>query len=294
MGGKRKGGGGKDDGFDYASFDIDAPRLPEEISEIALTEGGYPYDKKMKLERYEKELHPLQIELLKLQASLEARRERLAIVVEGRDAAGKGGVIAAMTQHLNPRHATVVALAKPTESEQGQWYFQRYIAHLPSAGSASIFDRSWYNRAAVEPVMGFCTPAETAAFLEAVPQLEAMLVRDGIRLIKLFLSVNRATQLKRLHTRHHDPLKQWKLSPIDLKGLGKWDDYTAAFDTMLEATHTSIAPWTVVRTNDKYRGRLGAIRHVLSVTDYEGKDKDAIGKPDPLIVRSGGEPLCDR
>lgn len=273
----------------FADFDIESPKLPGWIADTALTSGGFPYDKRMKGKRYAEELHGLQIELLKLQRSLQTTKGRLVVVMEGRDAAGKGGLIGAIRQHLNPRHAHVVALTKPTEVEAGQWYFQRYIAQMPTAGDMTIFDRSWYNRAGVERVMGFCSKEQLAAFLREAPVFEGMLVRDGIRLIKLYLSVSRETQLKRLHTRHHDPLKQWKLSPIDIKGLTKWDDYTAAQVEMFRFTHTETAPWTVVRSNDKYRARINAIRHVLSQVDYDGKDRKVVGTPDELIVGSGAE-----
>lgn len=274
--------------FDLSSFDIADPELPEEIADEALTSGGFPYDKRLKRKAYETEIEPLQIELLKLQSSIASRKERLVAVFEGRDAAGKGGAIARLTQHLNPRHAHIVALTKPTEAERGQWYFQRYVVQLPTAGDMVLFDRSWYNRAGVERVMGFCTPEEVTRFLAEVPELESLLVRDGIKLVKFFLSISRETQLKRFHTRHHDPLKRWKLTAIDLAAITKWDDYSRAQEEMFAATHTKAAPWTVVRANDKLRARLGVIRHVLSVCDYEGKDKKAVGAPDPKIVGSGG------
>jgi polyphosphate kinase len=271
----------------YANFDIEDPKLPDAIEEAALASGGYPYDKRIKEEKYLEQLHDLHIELLKMHKWLADTKNRLVIVLEGRDAAGKGGVIAALAQHLNPRYAHVVALTKPTETEAGQWYFQRYIAHLPAAGTLTVFDRSWYNRAGVERVMGFCSADQLADFLRDAPAFESLVVRDGIILVKLYLSVGRETQLKRLHSRHHDPLKQWKLSPIDIKGLHKWDEYTAAQEDMFRFTHTSEAPWTVVKSNDKYRARLEAIRHVLSQMAYADKDKAKIGKTDPLLVGSG-------
>ncbi len=271
----------------YADFDIENPKLPSAIADAALASGNFPYDKKLKGDRYLEDLQGLQIELLKLQRSLAAQQQRVVIVVEGRDAAGKGGLIAAMAQHLNPRHAHVVALSRPTDLERGQWYFQRYVAELPTAGDMVVFDRSWYNRAGVERVMGFCTKDQLADFLREAPVFEGMLVRDGIQLIKLYMSIGHEAQLKRLHTRHHDPLKQWKLSPIDLQGLSKWDDYSTAQAEMFRFTHTEQTPWTVVLSNDKYRARLNAIRHILSVLDYAGKDRAVVGKPDPLIVGSG-------
>jgi polyphosphate kinase len=271
----------------FANFDIEDPKLPDAIEEAALASGGYPYDKRLKEEKYLEQLHDLQIELLKMHKWLADTKNRLVIVLEGRDAAGKGGVIAALAQHLNPRYAHVVALTKPTETEAGQWYFQRYIAHLPAAGTLTVFDRSWYNRAGVERVMGFCSAEQLADFLRDAPAFEGLVVRDGIILVKLYLSVGRATQLKRLHSRHHDPLKQWKLSPIDIKGLHKWDEYTEAQADMFRFTHTAEAPWTVVKSNDKYRARLEAIRHVLSQMAYADKDKSKIGKIDPLLVGAG-------
>ncbi|MEW5963665.1 MAG: polyphosphate kinase 2 [Pseudomonadota bacterium] len=268
------------------AFDIDAPELPKAIAAAALTAGGYPYDKKLKLKTYEKELALLQIELLKLQAHIQATGGRIVVVFEGRDAAGKGGCIARFMQHLNPRHARAVALSKPTETERGQLYFQRYMAHMPTAGDIVLFDRSWYNRAGVERVMGFCTPDQLADFLREAPELEGLLVRDGIRLFKIYLTIGRETQLERFHERRHDPLKRWKLTDIDLAAIAKWDEYTKAKDEMFRFTHTAVAPWTVVRANDQRRARLEAIRVVLSAIDYPDKDVDIVGKPDPKIVGS--------
>lgn len=276
----------KDQTSQFTGFDLENPELPEEIDESSFRSGGYPYDERMPRKTYERDLHLLQIELLKLQSWAREKGERIVIVFEGRDAAGKGGTIKRFMEHLNPRHAHVVALAKPTETEQGQWYFQRYVAHLPTAGDMALFDRSWYNRAGVERVMGFCTPAQVKKFLEEVPDFEASLVRDGIRLFKLWLTIGQAMQLKRFHARRHDPLKSWKLSPIDLASLDKWADYSSARDAMLEHTHTKAAPWTVIRSNDKRRARVNAIRHVLNSIDYSGKDKTIVAKPDPKIVGS--------
>ncbi|HEV7464044.1 MAG TPA: polyphosphate kinase 2, partial [Methyloceanibacter sp.] len=205
----------------------------------------------------------------------------------GRDAAGKGGTINKFTQHLNPRHARAVALAKPDEVERGQWYFQRYVEHLPSAGNMVLFDRSWYNRAGVERVMGFCTDVQAALFLAEAPHFEAGLVRDGIILIKLWLTVGREMQLKRFHSRRHHPLKRWKLTDIDIGGLTKWEAYNIAQEAIFRATHTDAAPWTVVRANDKLRARLNAMRAVLSGIDYAGKDVSIAKAPDKLIVGSG-------
>ena len=243
--------------------------------------------KKMKRGDYEDELRRLHIELVKAQAWARETGTRLLIVFEGRDSAGKGGTIKRFMENLNPRAARVVALSKPTEAERGQWYFQRYANHLPTQGEFVLFDRSWYNRAGVEPVMGFCTPEQTEAFLREAPRFEDMLVDDGIVLIKFWLNIGREMQLKRFHDRRHDPVKIWKLSPIDLKALGKWDDYTAARDRMLEMTHTDHAPWTIIRANDKRRARLNAIRYVLSRLNYDGKHRKAIGTIDEQIVGSG-------
>ncbi len=267
-------------------FDLENPQLPAHISEGALTSGNYPYDKRMKRRLYEKELHGLQIELLKLQAHIRKEKKRLVIVYEGRDAAGKGGTIKRFMEHLNPRHAHVVALSKPTETERGEWYFQRYAAHLPTAGDMSLFDRSWYNRAGVERVMGFCTPDQTKFFLREVPAFEKMLLRDGIHFFKFWLTIGREMQLKRFHERWHNPLKKWKISEIDLAAIDKWDAYTEAKEDMLKATHTDATPWLIVRANDKRRTRLNAIRHVLNAMDYAEKDAEVVRTPDPEIIGS--------
>lgn len=273
----------------FAAFDIENPALPDFIKEQALTSGGYPYDKRLGRKVYEKELRLLQIELLKLQSWVRETGERVVILFEGRDAAGKGSTIKRFMAHLNPRHARAVALSKPTETERGQWYFQRYVAHLPTRGDMILFDRSWYNRAGVERVMGFCTEAETAKFLREAPDFESGLIRDGIRLFKFWLTIGREMQLKRLHARRHNPLKRWKLSEIDLAALSKWDAYTQARDDLFRYTHTEVTPWWVIRANDKRRTRLNAIRKVLSEFDYAGKDEDIVGAPDPLIVGTGPE-----
>ena len=265
-------------------FDIDNPKLPSSIADVALTAGAYPYDKKLKREAYEDELVALQIELLKLQAHVQAEGQRVVVVFEGRDTAGKGGCIGRFMQHLNPRHARAVALSKPNDAERGQWYFQRYAQHMPTRGDIVLFDRSWYNRAGVERVMGFCTPDQLADFLREAPQFEGMLVRDGIKLFKFFLTIGRETQLERFHERRHDPLKRWKLTDIDLAAMGKWDAYTEAQHEMFRFTHTAVSPWTVIRANDQRRARLEAIRVVLSACDYEGKDKKVVGKVDAKIV----------
>jgi polyphosphate kinase 2 len=274
-------------GEELPGFDIDDPVLPEAIAENALRSGGYPYGERMKRKAYRKKVRPLQVELVKLQRWVEQKGERLVVIFEGRDAAGKGGTINRFMQHLNPRHARAVALSKPTETERGQWYFQRYVEHLPSAGNIVLFDRSWYNRAGVERVMGFCTEAQAATFLDEVPQFEAGLVRDGIILIKLWLTVGREMQLKRFHARRHHPLKRWKLTDTDILGLTRWEAYNIAQEDIFRLTHTDAAPWTVVRSNDKRRARLNAMRAVLSRIDYAGKDAAVASAPDPLIVGSG-------
>jgi polyphosphate kinase 2 len=267
-----------------AVFDIEAETVPDAILAAAFGSGGYPYDKRMKRKRYEKELEPLQIELQKLLKWVRAEGERLVIVFEGRDGAGKGGAIQRFTQHLNPRHARVVALSKPSDTEAGQWYFQRYAAHMPTAGDIVFFDRSWYNRAGVERAMEFCTQEQTDVFLREAPAFEGMLARDGVRIIKLLLTIGREMQMTRLHARWHDPLKRWKLSPIDFQAIPRFDAYSAAFEQMLARTSTDWAPWTVVRANDKFRARLNTIRHVLSVVPYADKDEAAIGDIDREIV----------
>src|SRR5262245_27151128 len=268
-------------------IDLDDPKLPAAIERTALASGGYPYAKRLKRKPYERELGRLQSELLKLQAHVQAKGQRIVILFEGRDAAGKGGTIARFLEHMNTRHARSVALSKPNDIEHGQWYFQRYIAHLPTAGDIVFFDRSWYNRAGVERVMDFCSEDDVAKFLRDAPDFEELLVRGGIRLFKFYLTLGREMQLKRFHERRHDPLKRWKLSPIDRAAIAKWDDYTRAQTEMFRYTHTASCPWTVVRANDQRRARLEAIRTVLSALDYEGKDRKAVGRPDPLIVGSG-------
>jgi polyphosphate kinase 2 len=268
-------------------FDINDPKLPDWIEEHALTSGGFPYEKKLKGKEYEATLERLQIELVKLHAWQQKSGNRVLILFEGRDAAGKGGTIDAMRQYLNPRLARDVALTKPTETERGQWYYQRYVAHFPTAGEFVTFDRSWYNRAGVEPVMGFCTPDQHRHFLKETPGFEKMIVSDGIRFFKFFLEIGQEMQLKRFHDRRHSPLTNWKFSPIDVAGIGKWDDYSRMRRQMIEETHTPHAPWVVVRSNDKRRARIEAIRHVLEALDYAGRDLEAVGEPDPKIIGKG-------
>jgi polyphosphate kinase len=254
-----------------------------------LGSGGYPYDEKLKKKDFEKQLLGLQLELIKLQDHIQKHEERLVVLFEGRDASGKGSCISRFLGRLNPRHARSIALSKPTDTERGEWYFQRYVCHLPTQGDIVLFDRSWYNRAGVERVMGFCTEEQTSAFLRDAPDFEALLVRDGIRFFKLFLVIGREMQLKRFHERRHDPFKKWKITDIDLAAIKKWDDYSEAQHDIFRFTHTTIAPWTVIRANDQRRARLEAIRVVLSAIPYDGKDEDAVGKPDPKIVGSGPE-----
>ncbi|WP_375163859.1 polyphosphate kinase 2 [Herbiconiux gentiana] len=250
---------------------------------------GYPYDERLDRADYEVGKRLLQIELLKLQNWIKLYGRRLVIVFEGRDAAGKGGTIKRFTEHLNPRGARVVALEKPTNREESQWYFQRYVQHLPAAGEMVLFDRSWYNRAGVERVMGFCTDEQYDEFMRQTPLFERMLTGDGIDLVKLWFSVSAEEQRTRFAIRMVDPVRQWKLSPMDLESLDKWNRYTAAKEAMFAATDTPDAPWTVVKSNDKKRARLEAMRHVLSLYDYDGKDVSIVGRPDPLIVGSAAD-----
>ncbi|MFF7315307.1 polyphosphate kinase 2 [Streptomyces albogriseolus] len=245
---------------------------------------NHPYDRKIRRSEYERTKRVLQIELLKMQRWVKDTGQRMVVVCEGRDAAGKGGTIQRFMERLNPRGARVVALEKPTEREAGQWYFQRYVAHLPARGEIVFFDRSWYNRAGVERVMGFCSEEEYRLFLEQTPLFERLLTDDGIMLVKFWFSVSRAEQRTRFAIRQVDPLRRWKLSPMDLESLDRWDDYTKAKVEMFRATDTSHAPWTVVKNNDKRRGRLEAMRSLLDRCDYPAKDHEALGKPDPLIV----------
>ncbi len=244
----------------------------------------YPYKERMKRKEYEKLKQELQIELLKLQNWVKDSGERILMLFEGRDAAGKGGTIKRFMEHLNPRGAQVVALVKPTEYERGQWFFQRYIQHLPSAGEMIFFDRSWYNRAGVERVMGFCSDAEYLEFMRQAPELERMLVNSGIRLFKFWFSVSRPEQFRRFQARRTDPLKQWKLSPIDLASLDKWDDYTKAKEAMFFYTDTADAPWTVIKSDDKKRARINCMRYVLYHTPYPNKNHDVVIPPDEKLV----------
>ena len=258
----------------------------EELLKISHAAGKYPYPDKIKTKEYEKEKLLLQTELLKVQKWLKAQNKKIVTIFEGRDAAGKGGTIKRFTEHMNPRIARVVALEKPTERELGEWYFQRYVNHLPTNGEMILFDRSWYNRAGVEIVMGFCTKQEHLEFMRQAPVFERMLVNSDTILFKYWFSVTRHEQLRRFHSRKHDPVKQWKLSPVDVQSLDKWDDYTAARESMFFNTNTADAPWVVVKSDDKKRARLACIRHFLYNLDYDNKDTSVVYMPDELICNT--------
>ena len=283
------------DGAISRFFEDDAPAPVRDA--IRRSEKGeilnpsYPHSERMARKVYEKEIAALQIELVKMQAWAKDTGARIACIFEGRDAAGKGGTIKRFRENLNPRGARVVALSKPTETEAGQWYFQRYLKHLPSAGEITFFDRSWYNRGVVEHVFDFCTDAQRAHFFTQVPGVEQIIADDGIHLFKFWLNVGRAEQLARFLKRERDPLKQWKLSWIDVEGLKKWDAYSAAIRETLDKTHTTHAPWTIIRSDDKRRARQMAIRTVLRGLDYTGKDEKALGKIDNSIC--GGPDIWD-
>jgi polyphosphate kinase len=244
----------------------------------------YPYGERLAREIYDRDKRLLQIELLKLQYWAKRTKRRLVILFEGRDAAGKGGTIKRFMEHLNPRGSRIVALEKPSDRESSQWYFQRYVAHLPAAGELVLFDRSWYNRAGVERVMGFCDDEQYLEFMRQAPEFERMLIESGILLVKLWFSVSRNEQRTRFTIRQIDPVRQWKLSPTDLASLDRWDAYTEAKEAMFHYTDTEHAPWTVVKSNDKKRARLEAMRHVLNLYDYDDKDVELVGAPDPLII----------
>jgi polyphosphate kinase len=256
---------------------------PEAVRK-AFETGAYPYKTKLRRAAYETHKAELQVELLKVQNWAQETGERIVLIFEGRDAAGKGGTIKRFMEHLNPRGARVVALAKPSEREKTQWFFQRYIEHLPSAGEIVLFDRSWYNRAGVERVMGFCSPNDYLEFMRECPELERMYVRSGIRLFKYYFSVTREEQHRRFSERATDPLKRWKLSPVDKASMDKWDDYTEAKEAMFFYTDTADAPWTIVKSDDKKRARLNCLTHFLSSLDYPDKDHSVVRGPDPLIV----------
>ncbi|WP_222840717.1 polyphosphate kinase 2 [Actinosynnema mirum] len=269
--------------MDYEDGD-DPVLLRADGSEVDTWRENYPYRERLDRARYELQKRLLQIELLKLQYWIKDTGQRMVVLFEGRDAAGKGGTIKRFTEHLNPRGARVVALGKPTDREQGEWYFQRYVNHLPTAGEMVLFDRSWYNRAGVERVMGYCSDEDYERFLRQVPQFERMLVDDGVLLVKLWFSVSRAEQRTRFLIRQVDPVRQWKLSANDLESLDRWDAYTEAKVAMFRATDTGYSPWTVVKSNDKKRARIEAMRSVLARYDYADKDREAVGDPDLRII----------
>lgn len=269
---------------DEQAFSMPEIRYDEDAIRHAFETGEYPYQKKLGRKAYEAKKRELQTELLKVQLWTKQTGRRFILLFEGRDAAGKGGTIKRFTEHLNPRAARVVALEKPTEAERGQWYFQRYIKHLPTEGEMVLFDRSWYNRAGVERAMNFCTPKEYLEFMRQAPKLERMLVRSGIYVFKYWFSVTQEEQRKRFESREHDPLKQWKLSPIDKASLDKWEDYTEAKEAMFYYTDTADAPWTIIKSDDKKRARLNCMMHFLNSLNYPGKDPSIVHAPDPLIV----------
>lgn len=274
---RKSNGAGRRSSVRQMKQDPDAIRL-------AFETGKYPYKQRMRRTDYEKQKKALQVELLKAQGWAKDNGQKIVILFEGRDAAGKGGTIKRFMEHLNPRSARVVALEKPTEQESTQWYFQRYVQHLPTAGEMVMFDRSWYNRAGVEKVMNFCSPQDYLEFMRQCPQFEQMIVRSDILLFKYWFSVTQSEQRKRFEARETDPLKQWKLSPIDRASLGKWDQYTEAKEAMFFYTDTADAPWTVVKSDDKKRARLNCMRHFLCNLPYPNKNKKVVTEPNPLIV----------
>ncbi len=266
---------------DAAPADIRAAIQSAGKKDILATD--YPYKKRMGVDEYSKMMGALQCELVKLQADVKATGKRVVVVFEGRDAAGKGGTIKRFRENLNPRVAKVVALSKPTEREMGEWYFQRYVSHLPTAGEIALFDRSWYNRGVVEKVFGFCNDTQRAAFFRQLPEFEDMLADEGIHFVKIWLNVGRAEQLRRFMARETDPLKQWKLSWIDVEGLKKWDAYTQAISETFAQSHRPHTPWTIIRSDDKRRARIAGLQAVLSGIDYVGKDKVIAAAPDQNI-----------
>ena len=277
---------------DATAREMEAMPYTGEDSGSAPLPANYPYRTRMRRGEYEAEKKKLQIELLKVQSWVKETGQRVVVLFEGRDAAGKGGTIKRFMEHLNPRGARIVALEKPSSQEQGQWYFQRYIQHLPTAGEMVFFDRSWYNRAGVERVMGFCSPLQYLEFMRQAPELERMLTNSGILLFKYWFSVSREEQLRRFISRRDDPLKHWKLSPIDIKSLDKWDDYTAAKQAMFFHTDTADAPWTVIKSDDKKRARLNCIRHFLNSLPYPGKEPKIASAADPQIVSTAADVLA--
>ena len=279
----------KDPTFDNAG----AIHLPTSVKNTVsgFDNGEYPYPRKLGRSEYETEKAALQVELLKVQHWVQETGQKFVMLFEGRDAAGKGGTIKRFTEHLNPRLARVVALNKPTDEERGQWFFQRYVKHLPTSGEIVLYDRSWYNRAGVERVMNFCAPSDYLEFMRQTPEFERMLTRSGIRLFKYWFSVTQEEQKKRFTSRETDPLKRWKLSPVDRASLDKWEDYTEAKEAMFFYTDTADAPWTIIRSNDKKRARINCMRHFLSVLDYPDKDPEVAVMPDENIVGSAGHVL---
>jgi len=272
-----------DDSQRSATFFSEMRRDPDKIKDL-FRSGKYPYKNKIKKSAYEAHKEELQVELLKVQSWVKQTGQRIIVICEGRDAAGKGGTIKRFMEHLNPRAARVIALEKPTDHERGQWYFQRYLKHLPSEGEMVFLDRSWYNRAGVERVMGFCDSLEYLEFMRQTPDLERMLARSGIRLFKYWFSVTKDEQERRFNARQGDPLKQWKLSPIDQESRDKWQEYTEAKEAMFFYTDTADAPWTIVKSDDKKRARLNCMQHFLTALDYTDKDLSIVKGPDPLIV----------
>lgn len=282
------------DGYSLGNDFDDDPELIDPVGRAVDTwRENYPYSERLSRDEYESAKYELQVELLKFQAWQQRTGERHIILFEGRDAAGKGGTIKRFTEHLNPRHARTVALTKPSDRELTQWYFQRYVKYLPAAGELVLFDRSWYNRAGVERVMGFCDESEYQDFMRDVPRLEHMLVDSGIKVTKFWFSVTQSEQRTRFIIRQIDPVRQWKLSPMDLESLDKWDAYTEAKEEMFRRTDTDWAPWVSIKSNDKKRARLNAIRYFLNHVDYDGKDPERIGAPDPLIIQRGRAAVGD-
>ncbi|MGR3289950.1 MAG: polyphosphate kinase 2 [Paracoccaceae bacterium] len=284
--------------FDGAISSFFEKEAPEQVRDAIRNAGknhilseSYPYSTILAADDYNASMAALQRELVMLQADVKASGKRVVVIFEGRDAAGKGGTIKRLRENLNPRVARVVALSKPTEREQGEWYFQRYVSHLPSAGEIVLFDRSWYNRGVVEKVFGFCSDPQRAAFFRQLPEFENMLVDEGIHFVKLWLNVGRAEQLRRLLSRETDPLKQWKLSWIDVEGLKRWDAYSQAISQTFDKSHTTVAPWTVVRSDDKKRARIAAIQAILQGIEYQGKNHDIACTPDSNIC--GGPDIWD-
>ncbi len=284
----------RDEGYTVADGHTPDPDLIDPRGNPVYTwQEGYPYETRMDRDAYEIEKYRLQIELLKYQYWLEDNGKKAIIIFEGRDAAGKGGTIKRFTEHLNPRTARTVALNKPSDRELGQWYFQRYIQHLPTDGEIVLFDRSWYNRAGVERVMGFCTDEQYESFMNQAPQFERMLVESGIHVTKFWFSVSQKEQRTRFAIRQLDPVRRWKLSPMDLESLGRWEDYTVAKEEMFRRTDKKYAPWTIIRSNDKKRARVNAMRFFLSQFEYDGKDEDVVGTPDPKLVMRGKKEEAD-